>query len=425
MDMSNLTEAVKKILALLPECRCEADALLPGLEYFWVEKNELVKAAEELPRNHDLEYEGVRRLLSLCLEEFASIFTESGSKHCEVTVPSPVCAMYAMQAAAKDTDFISSAFFAQIALRGIFLHREPVDLQSCARRRCGLNKMRFMLLSQPPVKAPEYQIEFGVLCDECVKVGESLGQATVTISGSFPKGRDKYSGQRRLAEDFCRRIYEATGISPENTHINRAFCLYGRLMKALNTIAALNLRRDRLPLSGNSLALAQSVSLMCTPRAEEFIAALEILAGELERAPLAHIEKRFYCFYVPFLQPEVDRRFRENGVHLVGNAAFLTRSRAVGFDVPGMILAWLESMALRADTAQLCEIIAAGMEKAGCDTYITGAFAFDRWLGSTVPMQAKLLSAHGIRTRSIEADFWCENVMFGSVLNRIDQLCMK
>ena len=176
---------------------------------------------------------------------------------------------------------------------------------------------------------------------------------------------------------------------------------------------------------GNSFALAQSVMLMSTPRAEAFIAALELLAKELENAPACPEQKRFYCFYTPFLQPEVERRFRENGVQLLGNAAFLERDSAVGFDIPGMICAWLKSSALRANTMEQCAIIAAEMERLGCSTFITGAFAFDRWLGSTTPMQSKILAEHGIRTRSLEADFWCENVMFGSVLNRIDQICMK
>lgn len=420
-----MKKALEKILALLPEWQGDSAALLRGAEYFWAEKAELEKAAEELPLNHDLQYEGLRRLLCLCLEEFADIFTEGGKKRCEVSVPAPTCAIYAMQAASEDIAFTSSAFFAQIVLRGIFLHREPIDLQSCARRRCGLNKMRLMLLAMPPVKPPEYQIEFGALCDECTKIGEGLGQGTVTVSSSFVKCGDDSAYQRKSAEEFTRRILTLTGIKPEKQHLSRAFALYGRLVSAEKKLARLNSRPDRRPLMGNSFSLAQSVMLMSTARAENFIAALELLAEELEKAPVCQGKKRFYCFYIPFLQPEVERRFRENGVQLLGNAAFLERDKSVGFDIPGMICAWLKSSALRADTVEQSAIIADEMERLGSTTFITGAFAFDRWLGSTAPLQSKILAERGIRTRSLEADFWCENVMFGSVLNRIDQICMK
>ena len=37
---------------------------------------------------------------------------------------------------------MSTAMAAQIALRGVFLHTEPVDLSATRMRRCGLNSMR-------------------------------------------------------------------------------------------------------------------------------------------------------------------------------------------------------------------------------------------------------------------------------------------
>ena len=424
--MNRIETAFEALLGQLPEGHYHMDALLRGAEFFEIEALELEKAAGELRLNHDLGYEGVRRLLALCIEEFEDIFTDDGRVLCEITVPAPLCALYALHSAAGDKiRFASSAFFAQIALRGIFLHREPLDPGSCAKRRCGLNKMRQLLMSRPPVKAYGYQLQFGVLCDECVKMGDGSCGGAESISVSFPRG----SWDRKLleagAEYFWLNCQERLGIKAESQHIRRAFALYARLMKAQNRLAELNRRPERRPLMGNSLALAQSVQLMSTPRAEKFIEAMELLCLELEKTPEDTASTRYYAFYVPFMQPEVDRRFRENGVYLVGGAAFLEGQRHLGLSIPGSIAAWLMSMSIRCGAVEQCRYIAEDMARYGCSTYLTGSFAFDRWLGSATPLQAKLLAEQGIRTRTLETDFWCENVMFGSVLSRIDHICQK
>ena len=140
-------------------------------------------------------------------------------------------------------------------------------------------------------------------------------------------------------KNFWLNCQERLGIKAESQHIRRAFALYARLMKAQNRLAELNRRPERRPLMGNSLALAQSVQLMSTPRAEKFIEAMELLCLELEKTPEDTASTRYYAFYVPFMQPEVDRRFRENGVYLVGGAAFLEGQRHLGLSIPGSIAA--------------------------------------------------------------------------------------
>ena len=40
-------------------------------------------------------------------------------------------------------------------------------------------------------------------------------------------------------------------------------------------------------------------------------------------------------------------------------------------------------------------------------------------------MQRKILAEkYGIKTIVLNADFWCENEMFGNLQERIDQICM-
>lgn len=411
----------EKLLALLPECACSTEALSRGAEYFSLEPKSVQRAAELLPEYHDLKYRGVRLLLSACLQEFADMFSAESRQLCQVTVPAPTCAIYAIQAAAKHIRFGSPAFFAQIVLRGILLDKRPIDPAGCAKRHCGLNTMRRRLLEEPPMKAPEYQLQFGVLCDECVKAGEAVSREIKTLSVCLPGG----AGTRALAEDFFESVCKTLGAKPGREAFGRAFGLYCRLLAAETRIENFCRREEREPLWGNSLALAQSVLLLCPDKPERFIEALEELAGELENAPPVKAAARLYCFYVPFLQPEIDAQFRENSVCLTGGAAFLQRKgRPGGFSLAGMTESWLSSMLIKADTTEQCAAIAGAVRDWNCRAYLTGSFAFDRRLGALLPLQRKILKAYNIDVKSLDADFWCENAMFGSWNQRIDQLCI-
>lgn len=423
--MNAMRDAMECFLRLLPESDCDAGALCRAAEHFGLTAADIRTAAEKLPLNHDLGYKGVRMLIAGCLYEFAAMFRTEERARCEVSVPAPGCALLAFADAARDKiRFSSGAFFAQIVLRGLFLFREPMDLTSCPKRRCGLNKMRERLLSDPELETIDCQLTFGVLCDECVKTAGLSQKSCRTVSVCFPKDCANRRVLREMARDFTERAYDRLGFRAGAENYRNACKLYGRMLAAEKKIARLNTRPDRLPLAGNSLALAQSVLLMTADNAGYFVSALEQLAAEMENAPEARERRRIYCFYVPFLQPEIDRRFRENGVSLVGGGAFLERECCPGLDIADSIAAWLCGMNIRARTEDECCTLAKAMRENGCGVYLTGNFAFDRWLGAAVPLQRKLLKEkYGLSVRTLEADFWCENLMFGSALERIDHIC--
>ena len=82
----------------------------------------------------------------------------------------------------------TGALAQQVLLRGLLLSRAPLDMTSCSKRRCGLNKMRGRLFLDPPGgSAPELLLEFGVLCDECAKTGEGLLPAGSRVCAVLPK----------------------------------------------------------------------------------------------------------------------------------------------------------------------------------------------------------------------------------------------
>ena len=422
--MNDLKPALEGLLALFPEYGGSLESLCLGAEYFHIRAEDLRHAAITLPLYHDLRYQGVRLLLSACLEEFAAIFEKPSQLICEVTVPAPLCMIYALQDSSRTVRFRSSALFAQIALRGIFLKKDPLEWDRYGVRRCGLNRMRQRLLEHPPTAPPRYQLQFGILCDECAKVSETVHGGPETLTLHLPKTLSPGVPRvRAYADGFLREVCHILNVSVSAESIKRASARYFRLIRAEQALLRLTARRDRLPLWGNSASLAQAVQLMCGNLTEKWITALELLVSELRDAPASQGRRRAYCFFIPFLQPEMERRFRENGVDLLGNAAFLQGDSHFGFNLPDMITAWLGSLGIRESLERQCALTADAMASNSCGFYLTGSFAFDRWLGAGIPMERKsLMDRYGIRSQTLETDFWCEQ-SGTSPDRRIDEIC--
>lgn len=423
--MNEMEAAFRALLDLLPECACGTAPLCSAAGYFDVSAAEIRRAAELLPENHDYQYKGVRLLLALCIEEFADSFREDSPPLWEVTVPAPPVLVYSLQEARQDLRFCSSAFFAQIVLRGLLLHREPVSLFGCAKKRCGLNLMREKLFTEPPGRRPEGLLQFGVLCDECVKTGELPGMGSAAVhSLVLPKGADRgYSTAK--AEGFLSELQAVFQAELSGNVTAHAASLYGRLLRAEQRIEA-QLKKEGKTLSGNSLALAQTVQLLSARRIGRMIEALEILAGELEAAEKGPCLEKICCFYIPFLQPEICTAFRRGGAALVGGTAFSKgKTAAWGYTLPQMTAAWYSSMAVRGTAEEECAYAAAEVREWGSRCYLTGSFRFDRWLGALAPMQRKLMKErYGIDTVVLPADFWSESIT-GGLETRIESLCSR
>lgn len=128
-----------------------AETLAVLCEGFGLDSRTVDAAAAELELNHDLKYSGVRGLIGACLAELTgALLSEDGRALVEVSVPSPLCLVTALSCAARGrARFATSALLAQAFLRGLMLDSRPLDFTSCAKRRCGLNKMRERLVVEP------------------------------------------------------------------------------------------------------------------------------------------------------------------------------------------------------------------------------------------------------------------------------------
>lgn len=405
--MTELEAAAGRWLELLPDRRCDAAALARGAEYFGLGARELNDAAERLPELHDLGYEGVRLLLAAVVDEFAGLFSRDERPLCEVTVPAPPVLIYALQAARPDLRFCSGALYAQTVLRGLFLDRRPLENSGGSRPRCGLNRMRARLMAYPPVKPAGYLLQFGVLCSECVAACSGLSPDTRRLDLILPEGE----GFEALAERCCAYLKElesAFGLRLGPEHIRRAAGLSRRLLRAQARIEE-QCAMQGAALCGNSLALAQTVQTAAADGAERIVAALELMAEELGQAPRAADTARLYCYYVPYLLPEVDAAFRRHGVRLTGGGAFVRRGTPPCPGLAQATAAWAEAMNIRRPAREECEALADEVQRWGCDGYLTGSFSFDARLGPAQERQLCILTQrYGVSAYRLGADFWSE-----------------
>lgn len=407
--MNDMVSACGKFLANLPESKCTARELATALARFGIGAVDVERAAALLPEHYDLSYAGVRMLISEYLGEFCRIFCESGRKTCEVSVPSPQFVIMYMQSASGDSAaFRTGALFMQVVLRSFFLFNKPFAPELNRMRMCGLNRARHWLVHSEV--APELVLQFGVLCDECVKCCEGEDCRTHVVNAVFPKGTarcgDAYADA--AVEMLLSAVEAELGFKPSRKDWMRALGTYLRLVKVENELAALNARRGRRPLDGNSFALAQTAELAVFCSWDGVLTALETLAGELETAPSDDGLARAYCYYTPFLHPWVDALCRRRGVRLMGSAVFLNDAKPRSLTPGAMAAAWLNGMNVRKDALAEAGQIAHAIQNSGCSAYVNGLFSFDRWLGPPAALHAEVLSRLGTPTFTLRGDFWSE-----------------
>lgn len=423
-----LVRACGGFLDMLGGCAVPAEGLARLADYFELDSRRVAAAASALEENHDLGYGGVRRLLAACLEELCGALSCCGGRRLvEVSVPAPLPLVMALQrSAASRARFSTAALLAEIFLRGLMLDSRPLDGRSCGVRRCGLNRMRERLLTAPPAGDIALALQFGSLCDECVKTGEGFAGKEKCVSCTLPRsGAQREALSAELLRLTARAACERLGVRLGEADIEHGLALYGRLMRVQARLALLNARAKRRPLSGNSFALAQTVQLCCFDDWEAPLSALETLAGELEGAPAAGEGRvRVYCFYTPFLRPGIDARFRANGVDLLGNAAFLSAPPGAGEDIYGLSAHVLLHSASALGLEDEARLTARAARGCGCSAYLTGAFSFDRRMGSAVPLLRRILrERYGLGSYALESDFWAETGSPMIPLERIDAIC--
>lgn len=408
--------ACEEFLALLPESECDAGELAYALAYFGIKHDQIEDAAAKLPELHDIKFRGVRQIIARYIESFVGIFCEKDERsRCEVSVPSPLPFIMSFQLASEGKiRFQTDALIANIVLRSFFLYCEEQAAAETRMRFCGLNRMRLRLSD-----TFDYAMQFGVLCDECIKCGEMYPDRVIVMNAVYPKECDRMHA-KRISDAFEIECRKAMGIEKNSESESIAMRQYARLVGVQNELVKLNNRPERKPLKGNSFALAQTVQLCVFDRWDGVLAALNVLCDELKNADKRE-NRRTYCFFTPFLQPQTDSLFRQNGIDLMGSAVFLYNNNHASFNSKDMIADWLLGMGVRKPAEAEGELIAKAVKAGDSCAYITGMYDFDRWMGPASGIHREQIEKFcNIPTFAIDLDFWNGT---GDIADKIESIC--
>lgn len=167
---------------------------------------------------------------------------------------------------------------------------------------------------------------FGLLCDECPKKDELIQrtQNCKTISTFCPRNRQgegAFQYYEASLRDGIQSVCEwAETPVPDGRQAWQKAKLPGILV---NTISCKVSGADDPPLKAATLSLLQSTQLMAFGDFAGLLTALQNLLKDLRLLRKDGKRKKLYCYYIPPCFPEFGSVLEENGIALVGGAAFL------------------------------------------------------------------------------------------------------
>ena len=368
--------------------------------------------AEHLTEWYDLELPGVRRLLTAYLKEFCAIYEETPACRIYASVPSPVVLSAALNETGRMRVY-TAELCAMIVLRGIFGISLDRFRNCCeSQSRCAMLEYRGGFLRQSLIPTPDLLWSFGLLCDECPKTDETIEgiQRVSTLSTICPRdgcGESDFAYYESALWYDLQKVCTAAGtLVPDGAQAWNKAKLLGILVSTISCTAS---GAAYPPLKAATLSLLQSTMLMAFGDLDGLLRVLQELLREVRSIRNDGAKKKLYCYYIPPCAPELGAFFAQNGISLVGGAAFLTApvTQPYADDLAGYCAASWQSCILSRSTIANAETTAAAIRKEHCAGYLTGMFGFDRWLGAGHRLTAKKIEElSGKLVFECHVDFW-------------------
>lgn len=357
---------------------------------------------------YDLNVPGVRELIKLYIHEFSSLYEKTDAYRIYASVPCPTVLAAAFNESGKVRIF-TAELCAMVVLRGVL--GLDVNLGHSDNNRCAMMENRALYLETGRLPIPDGLWSFGLLCDECCKMDEWIAAETSLKSWqSFcpkPGSERRFAYyQQRLREDIADVCMAAECVLPESGSV-KALSL-----KASVIIAGISCSNSRKPvLKAGTLSLINTAQLCAFGDMEALCAALDLIRKSMRTMP-EKAGKKIYNYYIPPCVPELGAIFERNGIALTGDAAFLTVPLKERFsdDLAGAAAAAWSSSILSYDARTNAERTAEAVKKYHCDGYMTGMFAFDRWLGAGHKLtDGTIEQLSGKPVFQCDTDFWGRN----------------
>jgi len=439
----------------LPEWRKASEKL--GLT-----KDDITFATEkQLPTYFDLEFEGVRKSIGCFVKEIidltkASEYKERGVKIVYGILPAILHYYYALKLTAPDKVFVSFPDIFLALVLNLFFHKLNPYLEEAERtgisygcRHCALNKTRYASRKLGIIPPPDISWIWGFICDEGPKTDEFIrifhdpewktyitrlphDQPLDTVEDEVLWRVEYLASQMRDGFEF---VQKEIGIEVPDEKILEAQEIwerYGAKLAELNEL----MTADPQPIS------AVSVRLFPEPMGAPFNTGIEFMENALDitirelKQRVANHEgilpegaPQLMVYMIPPNTPWLIKMFEENGVGLTFNSTMTLSKKQLEpptFEDPYMAAAeaWLRGATAGNpgyEAEQTCE----KLETCGADGMIFGLFDFDRWLGSSHRLLAKMIEEKtGLPVFYIEGDIWEDRDYSPEALRtRIESIC--
>jgi len=428
----------------------ELDAFLPdwlmAVEKVGLTDDDIEYAATEyIPKNWDVQYRGVRKMIGAYFREMVEAakttqYKAEGKKIIYGILPAVATIYNAMKVSAGDDLYVSFPDLMLVTiLNGFFDKADPFLYEAEEKgftygcRHCPLNKMRVGAYTKGLIAIPDVIWSWGFNCDEGPKTDEMikhlLNEDWNYVVSRIP--HDTYYGESddeieervqylgKVLKEGLDEIEEITGIKISEENFKKAMDENNRLAFKIGQLVGLVCKADPLPMGGNALTQFQQVLTVPFNSGTGYMEeAIDIMTKEVREAikekkgVLPEGAPRIGSYFVPFCIPWVDRMFRENGVGTTFSQTLTPSSKQLKAPryKDNMYLATAEQWLKMPLGQNMGYEVASMVEKVNAyqpDGMLMGFFDFDRWLGAHQKMAAKLVEEEtGVPHYYMESDFW-------------------
>jgi benzoyl-CoA reductase/2-hydroxyglutaryl-CoA dehydratase subunit BcrC/BadD/HgdB len=425
------------------------------------EENEIPEYLPRLPAYFAVELEGIRKLLGCFVKETidltkANEYKERGVKVVYGILPAILHYYYALKLTAPDKVYVSFPdIFLTMVMNGFF-HKLAPYLEEVEKagipygcRHCALNKTRYAARLLGIIPPPDISWIWGFICDEGPKTDEFIrlyhdpewktyitrlphDQSLGTVEDEVIDRVEYLAGQMR---DGFESAQKEIGIKVPEEKITEVISIWQRYAAKLAELARL-MTADPQPLGAVSGRLFwEGLSTPFNTGIESMEKALDITIREVKqrvaakKGILPEGAPKLMIYSIHPTVPWIAKMFEENGVGIPLSEFFiLTRKQLAPptFEDPYMAAAegWLRTSGM-VNPGYQAEQISEKLETHKFDGMVFGLMDFDRWLGSSHRLLARMVEEKTkLPVFYIEGDNWDDRDYSEEALRtRIESIC--
>jgi benzoyl-CoA reductase/2-hydroxyglutaryl-CoA dehydratase subunit BcrC/BadD/HgdB len=416
---------------------------------------------KQLPTYFAIEMKGIRKLLGCFVKETidltkASEYKSKGVKIVYGILPAILHFYYALKLTAPQKVFVSFPdIFLTMVLNGFF-HKLSPYLEEAEKagipygcRHCALNKTRYAARRLGVIPSPDINWIWGFICDEAPKTDEFIrlyhdpdwktyitrlphDQPLGTVEDEVIERVEYLAAQMKDGFEFAQK---EIGIKVPEAKIMEVMAYWQRYGAKLAELGKL-MTADPQPLGAVSGRLFwEGLFTPLNTGIEGMEEALDITLQEVRQRvaqkkgilPVGAPKLLIYSLHPTV--PWVAKIFEENGVGIPLSEFFIQTRKQLkppSFDDPYMAAAegWLRTSGMvnpGYQSEQICE----KLETHNFDGMVFGLMDFDRWLGSSHRLLARMVEEKtGLPVFYIEGDNWDDrDYSLEALRTRIESIC--